>query len=413
MPNTTVPTNFEMVCYGCGGTTVKNHPTTCPDCGEPLALKATATVGREAFMRPPKSMWSYADLLPVAEARNIVSLDEGATPLIASRRLGTALGFRELTFKNEMANPTGSFKDRQVSVGISHAREVGADTVAVVSSGNVACATSAYAARAGMKAVLLMHGHAAPGKVVQAAAYGGRVVQVQTPSAGEVFDLCLEACREFGWYHLSTAGMYEAYNVEGAKTIAYELFHQTDGNLPDWLVAPVGGGGLLGGIWRGFLDLQRLGYLDRLPRLAGVQASGCAPLSKAIAQGTPFLETLKEPWPNPQTIAGGIADDIIFDGHTVLPAIRTTNGVAIDVDDEAIVAGQQRLAEAEGLLCEPTCAVVIAALEHLPDITPETRVCCVLTGTGIKDLQALAGRVAPPAKVAPSLDALRTAVMNP
>ncbi|MBN2308958.1 MAG: pyridoxal-phosphate dependent enzyme, partial [Candidatus Hydrogenedentes bacterium] len=303
-----------------------------------------------------------------------------------------------------------SFKDRQVSAGISHAREIGAGTVAVVSSGNVACAASAYAARSGMQAVLLMHGHAAAGKLAQAAAYGATAVSVDVPSASAVFDLCIEACEAFGWYHLSTAGLYEPYNVEGAKTIAYELFQQTGGHLPDWIVAPVGGGGLLGGIWRGFLDLQRLGLLDKLPRLAGIQASGCAPLVHAIENGESFLETLEHPWPDPHTIAGGIADDILFDGHTVLPAIRTTNGAGLAVDDDAIMRGELELAGAEGLLCEPTCAVVIAALDRLPGAGADTTVCCVLTGNGIKDLDAIRAHVAAPARIAPELDALRRVV---
>ena len=157
------------------------------------------------------------------------------------------------------------------------------------------------------------------------------------PSASAVFDLCLEACARFGWYHLSTAGMYEPYNVEGAKTIAYELFQQTGGDLPDWIVAPVGGGGLLGGLWRGFLDLKRAGLIERVPRLAGIQASGCAPLAKAMRENATYLDTLRAPWPNPHTIAGGIADDILFDGHTALPALRTTDGAAIAVEDSEII----------------------------------------------------------------------------
>lgn len=403
------PLRYDCVCYGCGATQ-RGSEYTCPACGEPFSLRSLATPELSIFKTRPSSMWTYFDLLPVSSREHVVTLEEGATPLVEAKRLGAECGIGELLIKNEMVNPTGSFKDRQVSVGISHAREAGFDTVAVVSSGNVACATAAYAARAGMKAVLLMHGHAAGGKLVQAAAYGGRVIRVDTASASAVFDLCIEACRRFGWYHLSTAGMYEPFNVEGAKTIAYELFAQTAPSLPDWIVAPVGGGGLLGGVWRGLLDLRRLGLIDRLPRLAGVQAAGCAPLKLAVDTGMPYLETLKHPWPNPKTIAGGIADDILFDGHTVLPAIRTTGGVAIAVEDSEIVAAQRTLAKTEGLLCEPTAAVVIAALNHLPDINESTRVCCVVTGSGMKDLSAL---TTPAAKtIGPSLDALESALEN-
>jgi threonine synthase len=357
-------------------------------------------------------MWAYADLLPIASPDHAISLGEGATPLVEAPRLGRELGIGRLFIKNEMVNPTGSFKDRQVSVGITHARETGADVVAVVSSGNVACAAAAYAARSGLRAVVLVHGHAAPAKLAQAAAYGATVIRVDTPSARAVFDLCIAACRALGWRHLSTAGMYDPFNVEGAKTIAYELYQQMAPSLPDWVVAPVGGGGLLGGIWRGFLDLERLGLVRKIPRLAGAQASGCAPLKRAIDNGTAYLDTLKDPWPNPKTIAGGIADDILFDGHTALPAIRRTNGAALVVDDAEILEVQRALATREGLLCEPTAAVAVAALRRLPDVGPRSRVCCVLTGSGIKDLAALQAQLPPPVTIPPSLDALERVLGN-
>lgn len=399
-------TRFDLICHGCGATAPLNTALSCNVCGEPRSLRSTARVSASHLRRAPKSMWHFAALLPAGSRRYIVSLGEGATPLVNAPQLSRRFGFGEIWLKNEMANPTGSFKDRQISVGLSHAREIGARVVAAVSSGNVACAVSAYAARAGMPAVLFMHGQAGAGKIAQAAVYGGTVIRIDSASPSAVFKLCLDACARWGWYHLSTAGMYEPYNVEGAKTIAYELYQQFRGCLPDWIVAPVGGGGLLGGIWRGFLDLQRLGLIEHLPRLAGVQAAGCAPLKKAIDAGAPFLETLRNPWPNPKTIAGGIADDIIFDGHTVLPAIRTTQGAAIAVKDAEIEAGLKILARSEGLLCELTSAVVIAALPYLPDAGPNSRICCILTGSGIKDLPYLTQRAPATPLIPPSLDAL-------
>ncbi len=372
-----------------------------------MAIQNDATPAPAVFHFAPSSMWTYFDLLPLDSPDSVITLNEGATPLLDAPRLSASNGLGRVLLKNETGNPTGSFKDRQVSVGISHARALGFDTVAVVSSGNVACATAAYAARAGMKAVLFMHGMAAPGKIAQAAAYGATVLRVQSPSASAVFDLCIDACREFGWYHLSTSGMHEPFNVEGAKTIAYELYQQTGGKLPDWIVAPVGGGGLLGGIWRGLLDLKRLNLIEILPRLAGVQASGCAPLKKAIDNGTRFLDTLNDPWPNPKTIAGGIADDILFDGHTVLPAIRTTNGAAIAVDDDEIISAEIALAQSEGILCDPCSACAVAALHHLPGLTNRTSACCIITGTGIKDLAVLDGRVPPVITIDASIESVR------
>ena len=399
---------FDFYCYETGERApfaMTGYPKSAA--GAPMSLRFLATPAFEILECPPLSMWDYADFLPVAGPECVVSLEEGATPLVDAAHLAERFGFDQVLLKNEMVNPTGSFKDRQVSVGISHARELGKDTVAVVSSGNVACAAAAYAARAGMRAILLMHGQAGGGKAAQAASYGATAVRVDEPSAARVFELCLEACAAFGWYHLSTAGLYEPFNVEGAKTIAYELYHQTEGELPDWIVAPVGGGGLLGGVWRGFLDLQRMGVIERMPRMCGVQASGCAPFVKAIEQDTPFLETLEHPWPDPKTIAGGIADDIIFDGHTALPAVRQTGGTAVAVNDEEIMDGLLLLARTEGLLCEPTCAVVIAALAHLQETAGGARVCCLLTGNGVKDIATVSRHVAEPKTIPAEMEELR------
>ena len=396
--------DFEYFCYACDTAGALGGDFHCPACGTPRALRALGTPSRGTFETAPDSMWHYHALLPVGRAE-AVHLGEGATGLVDAPRLAARHGFRALLLKNEMQNPTGSFKDRQVSVGLSHARTLGKDTVAVVSSGNVACATAAYAARAGMRAVLFMHGQAGAGKTAQAAAYGATVIRVDSPSPNVVFGLARAACARWGWYNLSTSGMDEPYNVEGAKTIAYELDQQTGGDLPAWIVAPVGGGGLLGGIWRGLLDLQRLGLLGRLPKLCGVQASGCAPLSVAMEENLGHLEALARPWPNPQTVAGGIADDVLFDGHTVLPAIRRTGGVALGVTDEEIIAGVRRLAREEGLLCELTTGVVIAALSQLP-VGPEDRVCCILSGNGIKDVQHAALRPALQPPIPAEMDAL-------
>lgn len=397
---------FEWMCYGCGATAPLSEPFTCPHCGTPRSLRPAVLPPEPWPGGPPLSMWDYFDLLPVEERARVVSIGEGATPLVEAPRLAAHTGLGRLWLKNETANPTGSFKDRQVSVGVSHAREQGMETISVVSSGNVACAAAAYAARAGIRAVLFMHGQAGAGKIAQAAAYGATVICVDSPSPAEVFRLCLDACKRWGWYHCSTAGIYEPYNVEGAKTIAYELYRQFGGALPDYLVAPVGGGGLLGGVWRGFLDLMRMGLVEKPPRLAGVQAAGCAPLKKAVDEGTPFLETLEHPWPNPKTVAGGIADDILFDGHTVLPAVRKTDGMAVAVDDPEIIAAMHRLAAEEGVLCELTAAVVPAALEAVGKAAPGASVCALITGSGIKELPWLAENAPEPHRIPPSLDAL-------
>ena len=401
---------FPVCCWVCGETSgifSPLEPVRCPQCGTPMALQPRPRPVPEMFQTFPRSMWDYAPLLPVRDPTCIITLGEGATPLIEAPRLTRRLGFTEVRIKNESANPTGSFKDRQVSVGLTCAREAGYRTAAVVSSGNVGVAAAAYCARAGMRAVLFMHAHAGTGKIAQAAACGARVFLVDCASPNRVFALCREACATFGWAHLSTAGMDVPANVEGARTIAYELWQQYGGNLPDWIVAPVGGGGLLGGLWRGLMDLKQAGLISQFPRLAGVQAAGCAPLARAQAENWTPLEALSRPWPNPQTIAGGIADDILFDAHTVLPGLRATDGMAITVSDEAIREAAFALAREEGLLAEPTAAVVFAALRDLPR-SAGTRVCCLLTGHGLKDLPFYTSAAEPPVTIPPDFAALET-----
>lgn len=399
--------DFAFHCYPCGAEAALGDSFPCGECGAPLSLRFTGAADPALLSRPARSLWDFRAFMPIPPEAEAISLGEGATPLVMAPALAARHRLGALGLKNEMANPTGSFKDRQVSVGLTWARCQGYDTVAVVSSGNVASAAAAYCARAGMKAVLFMHGQASPAKIAQAQAYGAVVISVDDPSPNAVFHLCIAACKTFGWYHLSTAGMYEPWNVEGAKTIAYELFQQYSGNLPDWIVAPVGGGGLLGGIWRGLLDLKAQGLLSNLPRLAGVQATGCAPLQEAMDNDWSFAEHLEHPWANPDTIAGAIADDILFDGHTVLPALRQTWGTAIAVTDEAMIEAQGLLARTEGLLCEIATASAIAALKHLPLMDSGTTVCCIVSGSGLKDLGRLAESAAAVPKIPATLAGLR------
>lgn len=402
-----VPEAFLFHCYQCGAETAPGAAFHCENCGTAFSLRHTGRVDPALFSRPLQGLWDFRALLPIPLDAREISLGEGATPLVQAPSLAAHHDLSALGLKNEMVNPTGSFKDRQISVGLTWARSQGFDTVAVVSSGNVASAAAAYCARAGMRAVLFMHGQASPAKIAQAQAYGALVVAVDDPSPNAVFQLCIEACKAHGWYHLSTAGMYEPWNVEGAKTIAYELYQQYGGQLPDWIVAPVGGGGLLGGIWRGLLDLKAQGLIAGLPRLAGVQATGCAPLQVAMENDWTFAEHLEHPWKDPDTIAGAIADDILFDGQTVLPALRETWGMAIAVTDDEMIAAQGLLARTEGLLCEIATASAIAALAHLPALDKAKTVCCIVSGSGLKDLGRLAESAAPVPKIPATLDGLQ------
>jgi threonine synthase len=201
-----------------------------------------------------------------------------------------------------------------------------------------------------------------------------------------------EAAERFDWHVVATTAIYNPLTLEGSKTIAYELAD----DLPDWLVVPVGGGGNIGSIWRGFRELRELGAIERLPRLAGVQAEGCAPFVEAIEKGLSWKEAASLRWPEVRTICGAIADDSIFDAHLAIPAVVDSEGAAIAVSDEEALEAETLLASAEGLFVEPSSATAVAGLGKLVEqgvIERKSRVCCLATGTGFKDLRAARGRI--------------------
>jgi threonine synthase len=385
---------FSLDCAWCGERQVAPANPRCEHCNGPLKVTIDlASLNRHTLKDPTlPGLWAWFDLLPIADKQAVTSLGEGNTPLVKAPRLAKRLGLDTILVKDETRNPTGSFKDRMLSVGVSRAVELKKETVAVQSSGNVGAAAAAYAARAGLKSVVFVPRTAPEEKLLQAQMYGAEVVRIDNDSPAGIFDLLLEAAGESGWYLVSTAAIYNPFTLEGAKTIAYEIAEQTAFDLPDWVIVPVGGGGAIGSIWRGFNDLRALGLVDRLPRMVGVQAEGCAPFVEAIYKGWTPKDALTRRWPKIDTIAGAIADDVVFDAHVALPAVRESNGVAIGVPDEATLAMQAALAADEGLFVEPAAATTIAALKTLVAdgrIRPNHRVVCLLTGSGLKDLGAV------------------------
>jgi threonine synthase len=340
-------------------------------------------------------MWKYFPLLPVLERSSIVTLGEGGTPRLEAPRLAAALGLENLTVKDETRNPTGSFKDRMISVGISRAKELGKTTVAVQSSGNVAAAAAAYAAKAGLEAKVFVPRSVPEEKLSQILMYGAELFRIDESSPAAVFALMEEAAQRFDWYVVATTALYNPFTLEGSKTIAYELAS----DVPDWLVVPVGGGGNLGSLWRGFGELKALGAIERLPRLVGVQAQGCAPFVEAIQLGLTWRDAASRRWPEIRTICGAIADDVIFDAHVAIPAVVESGGVAIAVGDEETLEAEKLVGSMEGLFVEPSSATAVAALRRLVErriIDPKSRVCCLATGTGFKDMGAAKKLVSAP-----------------
>ena len=382
----------------------------CGRCDGPLIvntdlspLRTKPPAGKTLHDSSPPGMWTYFSLLPIADRSAVVSLGEGNTPLTRAGRLAQQLGIHTLYLKDETRNPTGSFKDRMLAVGIARARELGKQTIAVQSSGNVAAAAAAYAAKAGLQAKIFVPRTSPEEKLVQVLMYGADLFRIDHSSPTDIFDLLRWACEEFDWYLASTAAIFNPFTLEGAKTIAYEIAEQTDFDLPEWMIVPVGGGGNIGSLWRGFSDLRALGLVARLPRMVGVQAAGCAPIVEAIRLGRTAKEALAWRWPAIDTVAGAIADDVVFDAHIALPAVRESQGTAVAVPDDDSLAMERLLASTEGIFVEPASATTLAALKNLLDqgqIKPQDRVCCVLTGLGFKDMTS-ARKLVPPIETVP------------
>lgn len=401
---------YSLHCSNCNADLGSVHAARCPACGGVLLLQphlAPPFGLKKIFNFVLSDMWKYRDLLPVEPPPEDETLQEGGTPLLAAPTIAGLLGIKELLLKNETVNPTGSFKDRQVAVGLAAAQEC--HVVAVISSGNVAAAAAAQAARRGLRCLVFVPATAPQSKLVQAAACGAQICRINTGSSSLVMQLVVEASARRGWCHLSTAGCFNPFTVEGSKTIAYELFEQGRGILPDWIFVPVGGGGLLGGLWRGLLDLQELNLAAALPRLVGVQAAGCAPLIKALADGLDPDAAMAARWDKPHTIAGGIADDVLFDAHRALPAIRSSGGTAVAVSDQSILDAMGLLATKEGIFAEPSGAASLAGLMALRKtglVEADQRVCCLVTGSGLKDIAAAESIANHPVTVEPELEAV-------
>jgi threonine synthase len=402
------PNKYLLRCPTCSATYPPHEDAfTCERCDAPTVVAMNLDRISTLATTDEPSMWRYFDLLPLDDRKWIVSQGEGSTPLIEAPRLAKTLGIESLLLKNETTNPTGSFKDRQISLSISKARESGASTLAVVSSGNVAAAASSYAALAGIGCNIFAPIDAPEEKLVQVGMYGASLFRVKTRSSSLIFRMVAETCRRKHWHLLSTAGLYNPHHVEGAKTIAYELREQAP-SLPDWLIAPVGGGGLIGALWRGLEELRSLGECDKLPAIVGVQSSACAPLVDAIENQLSPAEIIARPVKLGETIAGAIADDILFDAHTALPAVRNTGGLALGVTDDEMLAAESLLARTTGVFAEPSSAATVAALRKLLDsgrIQPDQRVCCIITGTGVKDMASARGLTSAPAEIEASEEA--------
>jgi threonine synthase len=365
-----------------------------------------ASVTREGIEKGPASIWRYADLLPT-DRGSAVDLGAGFTPLVRAERLGGALGLPELWIKNDTVNPTNSFKDRVVAVGLSKALEFGFKTAACASTGNLANSVAAHATRAGMKSYVFIPADLESGKVVATAVYGGNVVAVNG-NYDDVNRLCAELAGTYPWAFVNVN--LRPYYAEGSKTLAFETAEQLGWRFPDHVVVPIASGSQLTKIQKGFQELAKVGLVDADPaaiRVSGAQAEGCSPVATAFLTGADDIRPVK-----PKTIAKSLAIGNPADGYFALDAIRGSGGAAAAVTDEEIIDGIKLLARTEGIFTETAGGVTIATLRHLAEqgvIRPEERVVAYVTGHGLKTLEALTATVAPTATIAPTIEAFTSA----
>ena len=355
-------------------------------CGSPLLarydLGQAARVDRADIARRPADLWRYHELLPVSAAARVVSLGEGMTPLLALPRLGRALGVPGLLMKDEGLIPTGTFKARGASVGVSRAAELGVAGLAMATNGNAGAAWAAYAARAGLPTLIVM---AADAPAINRAECRAAGAELRVPGGGiaeAARVVAAEVPARPGYQDVST--LKEPYRIEGKKTMGFEIAEQLGWRLPDVIVYPTGGGVGIIGIYKAIRELRELGWIGgRLPRLVAVQASGCAPIVKAFASRA----AESEPWPNPRTVAFGITVPKALGDFLVLDALYATGGTAIAVDDEALLADQRTAAQLEGTLLCPEGAACVTGVRELRAtgwLSGDEEVVVLNTGTGLK-----------------------------
>ena len=352
-------------------------------------------VDKPSLSRRAANVWKYFEFLPVKKKANIVSLDAGGTPLIGAKKLGRELGLRNLYLKDETRSPTGSFKDRSMTVGVSKAVEFGVGTTVTASSGNAAAALAAHSAKAGLKCYAFVLESAPEVKLAQIRLYGTRVTRLRAVKTGKdpTVQMLQLVVDKYGWYPCPSFGPFNPYQVEGPKTMTYEIVEQLDWNTPDWVLVPTGSGCLLAGIWKGFNDFRNVGFTESGAKLAAIQPEGCAPLVRAFRQNKKPFDI--EPWDRADTIAGGLSDVFPWDGDAALVALRETNGTAEAVSDKEILAAQRLLASTEGIFAEPTGVAGLAGLVKLVSlgrVKKDETVVVLITGSGLKDPDAVIGQ---------------------
>ena len=393
---------YVLRCIECGRIYEREDIYTC-ECGGLLEVKIENAEIDFKLDGNLKGVWKYSSLLPVKIRP--VTLREGSTPLYRCRRIEEMLEERgvraEVYVKHEGANPSGSFKDRGMTVGVTKALELGRKAVACASTGNTSASMAMYAARAGIKAyVLLPAGKVALGKVAQALMHGARVIGIRG-NFDQALAIVREVCKIEGFYLLNSVN---PFRLEGQKTIAFEIADEI--GVPDRIVLPVGNAGNISAIYKGFRELREFGLTDSVPRMTGIQAKGANPVFKAVSSGKDDIE----PVLNPETVATAIRIGQPVNARKAIRAIYESGGTAEEVSDEEILDAQKLLASREGIGVEPASAASVAGLIKLAEkgvIDDGERVVCITTGHLLKDPETVIKVCGEPVEVEASVEAVR------
>jgi threonine synthase len=383
----------------------------CEFCFGPLEVAYNydfikSRISKEKIMQGPKSLWRYVDLLPI-EGEPTVGLNAGFTPLIHAKNLGAKLGLDALYLKNDTVNClTLSFKDRVVAVALTRAKELGFDTVACASTGNLANSVSAHAAEARLRCFVFIPADLESGKILGNLIYKPNVVAVEG-NYDDVNRLCSEIAGEYPWAFVNIN--IRPYYSEGSKTLAYETVEQLGWRTPDHVVVPIASGSLLTKISKGFKEFERLGFISNVKtRIHGAQAEGCSPVASAFKEKRDFIRPVK-----PKTIAKSLAIGNPADGIFALKVALESDGMMEHVTDEEVVEGMTLLAQTEGVFAETAGGVTIAVLKKLAKqgvLKRGESVVAYITGNGLKTQEAVAPALGAPWHIQPSLMSFQTAL---
>ena len=363
-------------------------------------------LNRNSFRNRPKTVWRYFELLPVHDKSKIVDLGAGYTILHKCNRLARAIGLKTLYIKDDTVNPTYSFKDRPATVAVSKALEFNAKAIGCASTGNLAAATAAHSAKAGIPCYIFIPAAIELNKIVQAAVYGAKIIAVKG-TYDDANRLATQVAEVSDWAIVNVN--LRPYYVEGSKTLAFEVCEQLDWNPPDHVVVPMASGALLCAISKGFNELKRLDLIKNSKiRITGAQPSGCSPIVTAYKSNSSEVIPIE----HPDTIAKSLAIGEPGDGVYAVRSIRESGGAAESATDQETVEAIKLLAKTEGIFAEPAGAVAIAALKKLVEtgeVAVDEVIVCYVTGNGLKTPEAVSGQIPKPIEIEPKLEALKLA----